>query len=210
MSPNDPLTPPEQPQAGPGRKAPAPKKKRPGQYRVPPRDQRHGLVILNVGEGKGKTTAALGVLLRATGRGMRVGMFQFVKSMSDNGEHRTARRLGMEIIPLGDGCTPGRGEVTDAKALAQSGWNRCATALANGDYDVLILDELTLPLAWSWVRTEAVVDAIRSRARGTHVIVTGRAAPHELTEMADLITDMRMIKHPFSERGLTAQAGIDV
>lgn len=210
MSRTDPLTPPERPQPPSGRKAPVPKKKRPGPYRVPPREQRHGLFILNVGEGKGKTTAALGVLLRATGRGMRVGMFQFVKSMSDNGEHRTAARLGVEIIPLGDGCTLGKGDVTQATALAQTGWSRCAKSLADGEYDVLILDELTLPLAWSWIPVPTVVDAIRNRARGTHVIVTGRVAPAELMEMADLITEMREIKHPFRDRRLIAQTGIDV
>lgn len=206
----DPLAPPETPKPASGRKAPVPKKKRPGPYRVPPREQRHGLLIVNTGDGKGKTTAALGLLLRATGRSMKVGMFQFVKRMTDGGEHRAAERLGVDIISLGAGCTVGRSDTAQDTEAARAGWTRCATLLANGDYDVLILDELTLPLEWQWLDTSAVVDALKSRAKGTHVVVTGRNAPQALIEAADLVTDMRVIKHPFREQHIHAQAGIDV
>lgn len=207
---NDPLEPPEQTTPSTGRKAPVPKQKKPGSYRVPPREQRHGLLIVNTGDGKGKTTAALGLLLRASGRGMRVAMYQFVKRLTDAGEHRAARRLGIEITPLGAGCTRGSGATTNGEALARSGWAQCETLLASGEYDVLILDELTLPMAWGWLDRAAVLAAIAGRPRGTHVVVTGRHAPDELIDAADLVTDMRVLKHPFEDRGLTAQAGIDV
>ena len=173
----DPLAPPVPSTPRGGRKAPVPKQKRPGPYRVPPREQRHGLLIVNTGDGKGKTTAALGLLLRASGRGMRAGMFQFVKRMTDAGEHRAAQRLGVEIIPLGDGCTLDRDDVRDDADAARAGWARCDALLTTGEYDVLILDELTLPLAWGWLDTEAVVRSLNARPRGTHVVVTGRHAP---------------------------------
>ena len=143
---NDPLEAPERPTPANGRKAPIPKQKKPGAYRVPPRKDRHGLVIVNTGDGKGKTTAALGLLLRATGREMRTAMYQFVKRMDDGGEHRTAKRLGVEILALGAGCTLGLDDVHEDAELAGVGWEHCRALIAEGVYDVLILDELTLPL----------------------------------------------------------------
>jgi cob(I)alamin adenosyltransferase len=207
---DDPLAPPERTTTPTGRKTAVPKRKKPGPYRVPPREQRDGLLIVNTGDGKGKTTAALGLLLRATGRGMRVGMLQFVKSLDDAGEHRAAKLLGVDIIPLGAGCTLGRDDTSDGAALARAGWDRCTELLAGGEYDVLILDELTLPIAWGWLDTATVLAAIAARPEGTHVVVTGRHAPEALTSAADLVTDMRSIKHPLRDRGLTAQAGVDV
>lgn len=206
----DPLAAPERPAPASGRKAPVPKQKRPGKYRVPPRKDRHGLIIVNTGNGKGKTTAALGLLLRATGRKMRAAMYQFVKRMDDGGEHRTAKRLGVEILPLGAGCTLGREDITEDAELARAGWDECRRLIADGIYDVLILDELTLALAWGWIDTAEVVAALRARPVGTHVVITGRDAPQALIDAADLVTEMRAIKHPYAERGLRAQAGIDV
>ncbi|HEY4306529.1 MAG TPA: cob(I)yrinic acid a,c-diamide adenosyltransferase [Gemmatimonadaceae bacterium] len=206
----DPLEPPEKPTPASGRKAPVPKQKKPGQYRVPPRKDRHGLIIVNTGDGKGKTTAALGLLLRASGRDMRVAMYQFVKRMDDAGEHRAATRLGLEILPLGAGCTLDRDDVRDDATLAQLGWEHCRELIAAGTYDVLILDELTLPLSWGWIKVADVVNTLKARPVGTHIVISGRGAPDALIEAADLVTDMRMIKHPYAERGLRAQAGIDV
>src|SRR5215471_1772834 len=120
---SDPLAPPETPSPSSGRKAPVPKQKKPGPYRVPPREQRHGLLIVNTGDGKGKTTAALGVLLRAAGRGMRVGMFQFIKSADTRyGEHVAADKLGVDIIPLGDGFTWLSENIDGDRRLAEAGW----------------------------------------------------------------------------------------
>jgi cob(I)alamin adenosyltransferase len=207
----DPLAHPETPTPATGRKAPVPKRKKPGPYRVPPREQRHGLLIVNTGDGKGKTTAALGVLLRASGREMRVGMFQFIKSAETRyGEHVAAAKLGVEIIPLGDGFTWLTENIEADRALAAAGWARVREVLAAGTFDVLILDELTYCLTFGWLDTTDVIDAIRSRPRGTHVVVTGRDAPQMLIEAADLVTEMRVVKHPYRDQGIAAQPGIEL
>src|SRR6185503_11514468 len=135
---SDPLAPPEQPVTSTGRRAPVPKRKKPGPYRVPPRAQRRGLLIVNTGDGKGMTTAALGLLLRATGRGMRVGMFQFLKSADSRyGEHIAAGSLGVEIVPLGDGFTWLSEDIAADRALAEQGWQRVCQAIEQQTYDVL-------------------------------------------------------------------------
>ncbi len=207
----DPLAHPETPTPASGRKAPVPKRKKPGPYRVPPREQRHGLLIVNTGDGKGKTTAALGVLLRASGREMRVGMFQFIKSAETRyGEHIAAAKLGVEIIPLGDGFTWLTENIDADRALAASGWARVREVLAAGTFDVLILDELTYCLTFGWLDTTEVLDAIRARPRGTHVVVTGRDAPQALIDVADLVTEMRVVKHPYRDQGIAAQPGIEL
>jgi cob(I)alamin adenosyltransferase len=207
----DPLAPPETEPSATTRKVAVPKRKKPGPYRVPPRAQRHGLLIVNTGDGKGKTTAALGLLLRATGRGMSVGMFQFIKSAETRyGEHIAAERLGVEITPLGDGFTWLTENIADDRALAERGWARVQEILAAGTYDVLILDELTYCLTFGWLDEQAVIAAIRSRPAGTHVIVTGRDASPALIEAADLVTEMHLVKHPYREQGIAAQPGIEL
>lgn len=211
MSDDPTHVPDETPRAPNGRRIPRPKQKRPGRYRLPPREQRHGLLIVNTGHGKGKTTAALGILLRAAGRGMRVGMFQFIKSAANPyGEHHAAERLGVEIVPLGDGFTWLSENIADDRALAERGWARCAAALAEGTYDVLILDELTYALNYGWLDTGAVLAAIGTRPTGTHVVVTGRDASEALIAAADLVTEMRVVKHPYREQGIGAQPGIEL
>ncbi len=175
---SDPLTPPEPPARCGSRKAPVPKRKRPGPYRVPPREQRHGLVIVNTGDGKGKSTAAFGILLRAAGRDMKVGMWQFVKNVDGRyGEHVAAERLGVHIVPLGDGFTWLSENIAEDRALAEQGWRVCRDALRGGEYDVLIFDELTYPLRFGWLEAGEVLEEIRNRPRGTHVVITGRSAP---------------------------------
>ena len=209
----DPLAPPEavETKTATGRKAPVPKKKRPGRYLVPPRERRNGLLIVNTGDGKGKSTAAFGILLRAAGRDMKVGAWQFVKSAeTEYGEHVAARRLGVEIVPLGDGFTWLSENIEEDRALALKGWEICREALRGGEYDVLLFDELTYPLSFGWLDTDEVLREIRERPVGTHVIVTGRKAPQALIEQADLVTEMRLVKHPYREQGIGAQPGIEL
>ena len=207
----DPLAAPDAAPGPSGKKAPVPKRKKPGPYRVPPRKDRRGLLIVNTGDGKGKTTAALGVLLRAAGRGMTVGMFQFIKSAESRyGEHLAAERLGVEIVPLGDGFTWLTENIDADRALAERGWTVCEAALAAGTFDVLILDELTYALTFGWLDTGRVLAAIAARPRGTHVVVTGRSAPEALVAAADLVTEMRLVKHPYREQGIGAQPGIEL
>lgn len=193
------------------RKAPVPKKRRVGAYRLPPREKRHGLLIVNTGDGKGKSTAALGVLLRATGRGMKVAMFQFIKSAGDEyGEHVAAARLGVDIVPLGGGFTWLSEDVDRDRALAETGWARCVEALQSGAFDVLIFDEMTYPLTYGWLDTDRVLADLRARPQGTHIIVTGRNAPQALVDAADLVTEMRLVKHPYQDQGIGAQPGIEL
>ncbi|HEX6037564.1 cob(I)yrinic acid a,c-diamide adenosyltransferase [Longimicrobium sp.] len=207
----DPSIAPEAPAPANGRKAPVPKRKRPGKYRVPPRESRHGLLIVHTGDGKGKSTAALGMLMRAAGRGMRVGMWQFIKSAENPyGEHFAASRLGVEIMPLGDGFTWLSDNLDEDRALARRGWDVCRAALESGEYDVLIFDEITYALNYGWLETDEVLAAVRARPVGTHVVMTGRSASDALIAAADLVTEMRLIKHPYREQGIGAQPGIEL
>jgi cob(I)alamin adenosyltransferase len=169
-----------------------------------------GLVIVNTGDGKGKTTAALGVLLRATGQNMRVVMLQFLKSKTANwGEMRAAQRLGVEIIPLGDGFTWLSKDLGKDRALAQACWQLCREKIESDQYDVVIMDEITYALNYGWLSLEEVLATLRKRNPLLHVIITGRDAPEGLIEFADMVTEMREVKHPYKAQGILAQKGIE-
>lgn len=170
---------------------------------------RTGLVIVNTGDGKGKTTAALGVLTRAWGRGMRVAMLQFIKSATGNwGEIRAAKKMGVEIIPLGDGFTWLSQDLERDRDTALACWALCREKIEGGAYDVVILDELTYPLSFGWLPWSDVHGVLAARDPRMHIIITGRDAIPELIEYADLVTEMREIKHPY-QRGIKAQPGIE-
>ncbi|MEK7215937.1 MAG: cob(I)yrinic acid a,c-diamide adenosyltransferase [Chloroflexota bacterium] len=178
------------------------------QQALPP-GRRRGLVVINTGNGKGKTTAALGVLFRAWGRGWRVVMLQFIKQTTSNyGENRAARKLGIEMIPLGGGFTWLSKDIEKDKALARQGWEQCKEKLASPDYDVVILDEITYPVTYGWLPVDEIIDTLKRRPPHQHVVITGRAADEALIEYADLVTEMREVKHPFTQ-GIKAQPGID-
>jgi cob(I)alamin adenosyltransferase len=171
--------------------------------------RRQALVIVLTGQGKGKTTAALGVVLRAWGRGMKTVVLQFVKARTANyGENRAAKKLGMEMIPLGEGFTWLSKDIEKDKATARECWELARQKIDSGQYDIVVLDEITYPMSYGWITVEEVIDALRRRPQGLHVIITGRDAPQELIDFADLVTEMREVKHPY-EKGLKAQPGID-
>ncbi|MXX19945.1 MAG: cob(I)yrinic acid a,c-diamide adenosyltransferase [Dehalococcoidia bacterium] len=171
---------------------------------------RQGLVIVNTGEGKGKTTAALGVLFRAWGRNFRVRMFQFIKhSTARFGEHRAAKKLDIRIEAMGDGFTWLSKDMDQTTALAVAQWERCKEAILEGGEDIIILDEFTYAMHYGWVPVEDVLDTLRRRPEGMHVIITGRYAPEALVEFADLVTEMKLIKHPYKEQGIRAQPGLE-
>lgn len=167
------------------------------------------LVLVNTGHGKGKSSAAFGVMVRGWARGWRVGVVQFVKGGKwKTGERKLADQLDIEWHTLGDGFT---WESTDLEQTAQLGrdaWEVVTEKLASGDYDLLILDELTYPMKYGWVPVETVVNAIRERDPRTSVVVTGRDAPDELIELADTVTEMRKVKHAYDE-GISAMKGIE-
>ena len=199
------------PQCAPSPKGSRVRRPRKKPYTLAPREERRGLLIVHTGKGKGKTTAALGMLVRASGYDMSVGMFQFIKSAETRyGEHIAAERLGIDIVPLGDGFTWLSENIADDRALAERGWAAVQEPLASGKYDVLILDELTYCLTFGWLDEAEVIAAIRARPDGTHVIVTGRDAPAALIDAADLVTEMQVVKHPYREQGIGAQPGIEL
>ena len=170
---------------------------------------RKSLVVVNTGNGKGKTTAALGVLFRAWGRGLNVCMLQFIKSTTSNyGENKAAKKAGIEIISLGGGFTWLSKDIEKDKGLARELWEQCKAKISSGDYDVVALDEFTYPLTYGWLSTAEVIDFLKQRPARTHVIITGRDAPQELIDYADLVTEMKEIKHPF-QQGIKAQPGIE-
>lgn len=174
-----------------------------------PTAKRPALTILYTGNGKGKTTAALGLLFRAWGREMRVCMLSFIKNRDANfGEERAARKLGIEIIPLGAGFTWLSKDIEKDKALARECWQLCKQKIESGTYEIIILDEITYPLTYGWLEMDEVLDTLRNRPEGLHIVLTGRDAPQPLIDYADLVTEMREVKHPF-QQGIKAQPGLD-
>ncbi|MBI2850043.1 MAG: cob(I)yrinic acid a,c-diamide adenosyltransferase [Chloroflexi bacterium] len=168
-----------------------------------------GLVVINTGHGKGKTTAALGLLLRAWGHDMKVIMLQFVKKSTANfGEHRAARKIGIDIIPQGAGFTFGGKNEAENKRLSIEQWNRAKELIDSGTYQVVALDEFTYPLKYGWLPVTEVIDVLGKRPQNVHVVITGRDAPQELIDFADLVTEMKEIKHPL-RKGIKAQKGIE-
>jgi cob(I)alamin adenosyltransferase len=168
-----------------------------------------GLVIVLTGHGKGKTTAALGVVLRAWGRGMKAVVLQFVKTRTANyGENRAARKLGIEMISLGEGFTWLSKDIEKDKATARECWELARQKIDSGQYNIVVLDEMTYPMTYGWIPVEEVIDTLRRRPQGLHVIITGRDAPQELIDFADLVTEMQEVKHPY-KKGVKARPGID-
>jgi cob(I)alamin adenosyltransferase len=174
-----------------------------------PKPKRKPLVAVYTGHGKGKTTAALGILLRAWGRDMKVVMLSFIKTKTSNyGEERAGKRLGIEVIPLGGGYTWLSRDIEKDKALARELWTMAQEKMSSGQYDIVILDEFTYPLKLGWLPMEEVLEVLRRRPDSLHVVITGRDAPQELIDFADLVTEMREVKHPL-QRGIKAQPGLD-
>ncbi len=173
--------------------------------------QPKGLVIVNTGNGKGKTTAALGVLLRAWGRNMRVGGVQFIKhEQAKFGELRALERMGITLTPLGDGFTWTSRNLDETQARALHGWELAKQQIASGDFDVFLLDEFTYVMHYGWVPATEVVEWLKAnKPPMLHLIITGRYAPPELIEYADLVTEMHEVKHPFRDQGIRAQPGIE-
>ena len=167
------------------------------------------IVLLNTGDGKGKSSAAFGVMARGWARGWRVGVVQFVKGGKwKTGERKLADHLGVEWHTLGDGFTWESSDLDETAARGRHAWAVAHTKLSSGDYDLLILDELTYAVSYGWVEAAEVANGIRDRAPGTNVVITGRNAAPELVEVADTVTEMHKVKHVF-DRGIKAKKGIE-
>ena len=173
--------------------------------------QTQGLVIVNTGNGKGKTTAALGTLLRAWGRDMRICMIQFIKSEHARfGEIIAGRRLNIDWVMAGDGFTWTSRDMDETIARARHGWQIAQERISSGAYDVIALDEFTYPLHFQWLDTNVVIRWLKAnKPSALHLIITGRYAPALLIDYADLVTEMTEIKHPYKDQGIQAQPGIE-
>jgi cob(I)alamin adenosyltransferase len=167
------------------------------------------LVLINTGDGKGKSTAAFGTALRAVARGWRVGVIQFLKSGEWKvGEEEVGRDLGIDWWALGDGFTWDSGDISESEAIAREAWASARSRVESDEYDLLILDEITYPINWGWIDVEDVLAVIAGRPGRLNLILTGRDAPAALIDAADTVTEMRKIKHAF-DAGVMARRGID-
>ena len=174
------------------------------------KDRTGGLLIVHTGKGKGKSTAAFGMVCRAVGHGMKVGVVQFVK-----GRWQTGERAVLEAFPeqvtirtMGEGFTWDTQDLNRDIAAARAAWDQAVRMMEEPGFSMLLLDELNIVLRYGYLPVEEVVDRLTGRREGLHVIVTGRNARQELIDAADLVTEMTQVKHPFRS-GFKAQAGIE-
>ncbi len=169
-----------------------------------------GLIIVHTGKGKGKSTAAMGLAIRAIGHGMKVGIIQFVKGVWETGERDVLDRFPdlVTIEAMGDGFTwETQDRQRDIKA-ARAAWAAAREMIAGGEYKMVILDELNIVLRYDYIGLDDVIETLKSKPQDLHVVITGRNAKAALIEAADLVTEMTLVKHPF-RGGVKAQAGIE-
>lgn len=179
------------------------------------REKTTGLLMLNTGDGKGKTTAAIGTMVRAAGRGLKCAMIQFMKSKTDRyGEHESFDKLGIEVITMGAGFTWDTQDKSVDIKTSEETWALCVEKMRSAEYDLLVFDELLYVLSYGFLDIHAVIaeiKAVRKAQPHLHLILTGRNVDNALEKLideADLVTEMREIKHPF-HAGIYAQQGIE-
>jgi cob(I)alamin adenosyltransferase len=175
----------------------------------PPRRDQPSIVIVNTGDGKGKSTAAFGTMLRAVARGWQVSVIQFMKSGRWRvGEETAARQLGIDWAATGDGFSWLSDDLERSRALAGAAWELARDVIAAGRHHLVVLDEITYPMNWGWIPAAEVAKTIRDRPAHVNVIATGRDAPGELLEVADTITEMTKVRHVY-DTGVRARRGLD-
>lgn len=170
-----------------------------------------GLVIVNTGNGKGKTTAALGMVVRSLGHGYRVAIIQFIKGAWEPAEKAVLNQWEkqLDFLATGEGFTWETQDRERDIAKATEGWQKAKEFLQNQDYKLILLDEINVALKLGYLDLQDILQEIANKPPQTHVILTGRGAPQELIEAADLVTEMKLIKHPLKEQGIKAQPGIE-
>ncbi len=167
------------------------------------------IVLLNTGHGKGKSSAAFGVMGRGWARGWNVAVVQFIKGGKwKTGERKLADQLAVEWHTLGDGFTWESTDMDETIAKGRHAWSVAAEKLESGQYQLVILDEVTYAVKYGWVPVDDVVTAVRERAPKTNVVLTGRDAPEELIEIGDTVTEMRKVKHAY-DQGIKAIKGVE-
>jgi cob(I)alamin adenosyltransferase len=182
---------------------------RPPQPPPAPKQRPRSLVLVNTGDGKGKSTAAFGVVMRGVARGWRVCVIQFIKSGKWKvGEEKVALQLGVEWLKGGDGFTWESRDLDRSEGRAAAAWQLAAAAIAAGEHQLVVLDEITYPMNWGWIDSGAVLEAIRSRPPQVNIVATGRDAPRGLVEVADTVTEMVKVRHAY-DRGIRARRGLD-
>ncbi len=170
-----------------------------------------GLLIVHTGPGKGKTTAALGMALRMIGHGHKVGVVQFIKGSRDTAERRILEGLGQDKVvfkAMGEGFTWETQDRTRDVEMADAAWKEAAAMIADPAFRMVLLDELNVALRYDYLNLDRVLEVLAARPDSTHVIVTGRGAKEALIEAADLVTEMKLVKHPF-KAGIKAQEGVE-
>ena len=169
-----------------------------------------GLIIVHTGSGKGKTTAALGLAFRALGQGLKVGVVQFIKGAIPTGEAALAARLGpsLEMHTMGDGFTWNTQDRDKDTASARKAWEKAVALLRDPSFDLVILDELNVVVKHGYLGLDEVLGELRGKREMLHVVVTGRNARDELIDLADVVTEMKLVKHPYRS-GIKAQKGVE-
>lgn len=173
--------------------------------------QEKGLIIVNTGNGKGKTTAALGMVMRSLGHGFKVAIVQFIKGAWEPAEKAVLSQWEdqLDFLAMGEGFTWETQDRERDILKAQEAWEKAVSFINNSNYQLVLLDEVNVALKLGYLEAETVVKTLKEKPESTHVILTGRGAPKELIEVADLVTEMTLIKHPFKEQGIKAQPGIE-
>lgn len=171
--------------------------------------KKKGLIIVNTGDGKGKTTSAMGIALRAAGHGMKSVMVQFIKGSWSYGELISSKKLGnFDIFPMGRGFTWESENIELDRQAAQKAWEMCKEKALSGEYNIAIFDEINYAIHLGLIDVKEVVDFLKNKPEELHLILTGRNASKEIIKLADMVTEMKEIKHPF-KKGIVAQKGIE-
>jgi cob(I)alamin adenosyltransferase len=169
-----------------------------------------GLLIVNTGTGKGKSTAAFGMGLRVLGHGMKLGIVQFIKGALPTAERELlGNHANCQFFTVGEGYTWNTQDRDADCAMARKGWSQALTMMRDPQYAMVILDELNIVLRYSYLNLDEVLQELKCRRSDLHVVITGRHAPPELIDMADLVSEMRQVKHPYKDQGIKAQKGIE-
>ena len=178
--------------------------------RIEAAQEERGILIVFTGAGKGKTTAALGMVMRCLGHGMKVAIVQFIKGAIDTAEQRALREFGdlVTFLRLGEGYTWETQDRERDTKVAGEAWEKTVEFLRNPNYAMVVLDELNIAMKYDYVDVAEVLTVIRNRPVMQHVVITGRGAKPELLEAADLVSEMKMVKHPF-RKGIKAQKGVE-
>ena len=182
----------------------------PRNHQIAGESKKKGLIIVHTGDGKGKTTAAFGTALRALGRGYKVAMVQFIKGKWKTGEVEAARKFKdqFEILTMGDGFTWDTQNFEKDAQAAERAWKKCVEFLNDKEHELVIFDEINYVMKYNFLNPKKVVEALKKKPALKHVILTGNGVPQEIIDLADLVSEMKCIKHPYTQ-GLKAQPGIE-